>query len=154
MALFKITWLFQNNSQLANCCYYFLCSFLFSLKGIDACVGNPCTNGRCMDGFLSFTCDCTGTDFSGTLCQNREWLHCNSPIVDAELSLKVSRREVDCYNFAHSSHRFKFVLAFSARIMKWIMGTIFEFAAEIVNLFQKLKQHWTFVKTNLIQAFR
>jgi len=36
----------------------------------DDCAGSPCQNGGvCIDGVLSFTCDCTGTGFAGDLCE-------------------------------------------------------------------------------------
>jgi hypothetical protein len=38
---------------------------------VDDCASNACENGGvCIDGVDSYSCDCTGTGFSGTRCQN------------------------------------------------------------------------------------
>lgn len=47
--------------------------FVGSRCEIDAendCVSSPCQNGICIDEIGGFRCDCNGTGFSGTLCQN------------------------------------------------------------------------------------
>ena len=52
------------------------CLFYFLLTGIDNCTPNPCTNGQCVDGIRTFTCNCQGTDFTGDRCQTRESSFC------------------------------------------------------------------------------
>ncbi|XP_038064211.1 fibrillin-1-like isoform X3 [Patiria miniata] len=42
-----------------------------TLRDGNDCQPKPCTNGLCEDGVNTFTCDCTGTDFTGTLCENQ-----------------------------------------------------------------------------------
>lgn len=37
---------------------------------IDECASTPCLNGgKCVDGYLTFTCDCVRTNYTGDQCQ-------------------------------------------------------------------------------------
>ena len=43
---------------------------LMFISEIDNCDPDPCTNGLCVDGLRTFSCDCSQTDYEGELCQN------------------------------------------------------------------------------------
>ena len=58
----------KRNVKSTILCMYHRIAFDIS-SDINFCVGNKCLNGRCIDGFDSYTCDCTGTGYEGELCE-------------------------------------------------------------------------------------
>ena len=45
-------------------------SLKYFFSDIDNCSPNPCqNNGICTDGVNSYTCDCSGTGFTGDICE-------------------------------------------------------------------------------------
>ena len=50
-------------------------TFILFVLDIDDCTASSCQNGGlCIDGVNTFTCDCTGTGFEGTVCEISKYL--------------------------------------------------------------------------------